>query len=61
MMDTDKKEYFRKKMRIALLGEPSMMSQNRVVELCEKFFNYGVEYDKKVNADSSKKKIIYKD
>ena len=53
MMDTDKKEYFRKKMRIALLGEPSMMSQNKVVELCEKFFNYGVEYDKKVNTNSS--------
>jgi hypothetical protein len=53
MMDTDKKLYFRKKMRIALLGEPSMMSQNKVVELCEKFFNYGVEYDKKVNASSS--------
>jgi hypothetical protein len=53
-MDTNKKEYFRRKMRIALLGEPSMMSQNKVVELCEKFFNYGIEYDKKVNVDSSK-------
>ncbi len=52
-MDTNKKEYFRRKMRIALLGEPSMMSQNKVVELCEKFFNYGVEYNKKVNAGSS--------
>lgn len=54
MMDANKKDYFRRKMRIALLGEPSMMSQNKVVELCEKFFNYGVEYDKKVNVDSSK-------
>lgn len=53
-MDTNKKDYFRRKMRIALLGEPSMMSQNKVVELCEKFFNYGVEYEKKVNTDSSK-------
>jgi len=33
-------------MRIALLGEPSMLSQNRVVELCEKFFKYGLEYNK---------------
>jgi len=53
MMDADEKTYFRKKIRIALLGEPSMMSQNKVVELCEKFFNYGVEYNKKVNASSS--------
>ena len=54
MMDANKKDYFRRKMRIALLGEPSMMSQNKVVELCEKFFNYGVEFDKKVNINSSK-------
>lgn len=53
MMDADEKTYFRKRIRIALLGEPSMMSQNKVVELCEKFFNYGVEYNKKVNASSS--------
>lgn len=53
MMDADEKTYFRKKIRIALLGEPSMMSQNKVVELCEKFFNYGLEYNKKVNASSS--------
>ena len=53
MMDADEKTYFRKKIRIALLGEPSMMPQNKVVELCEKFFNYGVEYNKKVNASSS--------
>jgi hypothetical protein len=52
-MDADEKTYFRKRIRIALLGEPSMMSQNKVVELCEKFFNYGVEYNKKVNASSS--------
>jgi len=54
MMDAEKKELFRKKLRIALLGEPSMMSQNRVVELCEKFFNYGIEYGKKLNSDSLK-------
>lgn len=52
-MDKNTKEYFRKRIRIALLGEPSLMSQNRVVELCEKFFNYGIEYDKKVNTNSS--------
>ena len=52
MMDTDKKELFRKKLRIALLGEPSLMSQNKVVELCEKFFNYGIEYGKKLTVDS---------
>lgn len=45
-MEKNSQEYFRKKMRIALLGEPSMLSQNRVVELCEKFFKYGLEYNK---------------
>lgn len=45
-MEKNTQEYFRKKMRIALLGEPSMLSQNRVVELCEKFFSYGLEYNK---------------
>lgn len=52
MMDTKKKEFFRKKLRIALLGEPSLMPQNKVVELCEKFFNYGIEYDKSSTANS---------
>ena len=51
-MDTNKKELFHKKLRIALLGEPSMMSQNKVIELCEKFFNYGIEYGKSLNIDS---------
>ena len=46
MMD-EKKEYLRKKIRIALLGESSLMSQSKVAELCEKFFNYGMEYAKK--------------
>lgn len=46
-MDKEALEYFRKKMRIELLGESSFMSQNKVVELCEKFFKYGLEYEKK--------------
>ena len=53
-MEKNKKEFFRKKLRIALLGEPSLISQNRMVELCEKFFNYGIEYNKNLNADSEK-------
>ena len=49
MMTTDKKkqEYFRKKIRIALLGESSLMTHNQVTELCKKFFEYGIEYGKK--------------
>jgi hypothetical protein len=47
MMDADEKTYFRKKIRIALLGEPSMMTQAQVTKLCEKFFDYGLEYEKK--------------
>ena len=46
MMEKNAQEYFRKKMRIALLGEPSLMTQNKVVELCEKFFKIGIEYNK---------------
>ena len=51
MMTTDKEkqEYFRKKITVALLGESSLMTQNRVSELCKKFFEYGIEYDKKTN------------
>lgn len=56
MVETNKKELFRKKLRIALLGEPSLMSQNKVVALCEKFFNYGIEYGKSLNIDSLKLK-----
>jgi hypothetical protein len=47
MMDKAALEFFRKKMRIELLGEPSFMSQNQVMILCEKFFKYGLEYGKK--------------
>lgn len=45
--DKDMQDYFRKKLRIALLGEPSMMTQAQVTKLCEKFFDYGLEYEKK--------------
>jgi hypothetical protein len=44
--DKEKQEYFRKKLRIALLGEPSYMTQMQVTELCKKFFQYSIEYGK---------------
>jgi fibrillarin-like rRNA methylase len=44
--DKEKQEYIRKKLRIAFLGESSLMTQNRVSELCKKFFEYGIEYAK---------------
>ena len=44
--DKEKQEYFRRKLRIALLGEPSYMTQMQVTELCKKFFEYGIEYGK---------------
>lgn len=50
-MEKNTQEYFRKRIRIALLGEPSLMTQNKVVELCEKFFKYGLEYDKKLKGE----------
>ena len=45
--DKEKQEYFRRKLTIALLGESSLMTQNRVAELCQKFFEYGIEYANK--------------
>jgi hypothetical protein len=47
MMDKEALEYFRKKIRISMLGEPSYISQAQVIELCKKFFQYGLEYNKK--------------
>ena len=45
--DKEIQDFFRKKMRIALLGESSVMTHNQVSELCWKFFEYGIEYAKK--------------
>lgn len=47
--DKEKLEYIRRKLRIAFLGESSLMTQNRVAELCQKFFEYGIEYANKDN------------
>lgn len=49
MASKDKKmqDFFRKKLRIALLGESSLMTHNQVSELCRKFFEYGIEYAEK--------------
>lgn len=44
--DKEKQEYFRRKLTIALLGESSLMTQNKVSELCKRFFEYGIEYAK---------------
>lgn len=45
--DKEKQKYFRRKLTVALLGESSLMTQNRVAELCQKFFEYGIEYANK--------------
>lgn len=45
--EKEKQEFFRKKLRIALLGESPVMTHNQVSELCKKFFEYGIEYSKK--------------
>jgi hypothetical protein len=45
-IDKEKQEYFRRKLTVALLGESSLMTPNRVSELCKKFFDYGYEYAK---------------
>jgi hypothetical protein len=46
LMDKDTQLYFNKKMKICLLGENSMISQNKVIEMCRKFFELGLNYDK---------------
>lgn len=42
--DKEKQKYFHRKLTVALLGESSLMTPNRVSELCKKFFEYGIEY-----------------
>lgn len=44
MLKDDAQNYFRKKIMISLLGEPTFIPKNKVIELCERFFNYGIEY-----------------
>ena len=46
-MDKDTQKYFNQKMRICLLGETPMIPQNKVIEMCRKFFEMGMEYNKK--------------
>lgn len=45
--NNDTQEFFRKKIRIALLGEPSLLTHSQVTELCKKFFDYGMEHAQK--------------
>ena len=45
-MNTDAKTFFNQKMRISLLGESSTLSKTQVIDLCWKFFNYGVQFEK---------------
>lgn len=46
-MTKEQQDFFNKKMRVMLLGELSLMSQTKVIELCRKFFQYGLDYDSK--------------
>ena len=46
-MEKKEQEFFNRKMSVLLLGEPSLMSQSKVIELCRKFFQYGLEYKDK--------------
>ena len=52
-MDKNILEAFRKKIRIALLGEPSLISQHKVITLCEEFFKDGIEYGKNSSNNGS--------
>ena len=45
-MDKDTQKFFNQKMSISLLGENSMIPQSKVVEMCRKFFQYGLDYKK---------------
>lgn len=44
MKDKEQQEFFNKKMRIMLLGETSLIPQTKVIELCRKFFQYGIDF-----------------
>ena len=57
--DKEKQEYFRRKLRIALLGEPSYMTQMQVTELCKKFFEYAGERAYKTGEPSPHVLFIY--
>ncbi len=45
-MNPEAKAFFNQKMRISLLGESSTLSKTQVIDLCWKFFNYGVQFEK---------------
>lgn len=47
-MDKDTQIFFKQKMRICLLGEDSMIPQNKVIEMCRKFFELGLRYSNKI-------------
>ena len=47
LMDKDTQKFFNQKMRICLLGETSAIPQNKVIEMCRKFFELGIAYNKK--------------
>ena len=46
MITKEMQEHLRRKMMISLLGESSLMTQGQVTELCRKFFEYGIEYER---------------
>lgn len=46
-MDKEQQDYFYKRMRASLLGEPSLLSHSKVIDLCKQFFQYGLDYDDK--------------
>jgi len=43
-MDKNAQNFFNQKMRICLLGENSMVDQNKLIEMCRKFFELGMNY-----------------
>ena len=45
-MDKNAHDFFNQKMRICLLGETSTIPQSKVIEMCRKFFEMGLKYNK---------------
>jgi hypothetical protein len=45
-MTKEERIFFNKKMRVELLGLNSSVPQSKLIQICEKFFLLGIDYQK---------------
>lgn len=46
IMNKEERQYFNKKLRVEMLGVTSSVPQSKLIQLCEKFFLLGIDYQK---------------